>query len=235
MLRPIALALTLFAFAAFAGTPLPDGPHVVATGEGKVSAKPDLARISLSVEYRNAQPALAKQAVDRSINQLLAIAEKFAIAPEDVAASDLSLSEDVDYDSNDKRISNGFVASRKVEVKLRDLGRFSDFLDAGLAAGINEIQNISFESSRKEALLAEAREKAAADAAAKAKGLAAAFGAALGPIYSINSTGSRFDNAYGATALDRITVTGSRINQGRYVQPSVEYTEQVSTVFEIRR
>jgi len=226
----------LFATPCFAGTALPDAPHVVASGEGKVTVAPDLATVSLQAKYHNANAATAKQSVDRSIAALLKIAPDFGLDEKDVIASDLSLSEDVDYDNNGRRISSGFVANREITIKLHQLDRLGALLDAAVAAGVNDVENVSFESSRKEALRLEARAKAVADAREKASGLATAFGTSLGPVYSINSVTSTLADGYGgATTLDKIEVTGSRINTGRYLQPTVDYTERVSAVFELKR
>lgn len=233
-MRPALLALLLAATPAFAGTPLPDGPHVTATGEGQVSAPPDLARVRLAVRYRNPSPAAAKQSVDRSIEAFLALAPRFGVEPAHVTAGDLSVSEDIDTDDNGRKVSNGFVATRDLTVELHDLTRLGEFLDAALAAGVNEVEDIAFESSRADALRAEARAKAVADAREKAGGLARAFGATLGPVYSINSLNASFGDGY-AGQLDRIVVTGSRVQRSRYVQPKVDYSERVSTVFELKR
>jgi hypothetical protein len=65
--------------------------------------------------------------------------------------------------------------------------------------------------------------------------MANAFGVRLGAVYSIGSINSRYEDQYSATTLDRVEVTGSRIQRGRYVQPEVEYTETVSAVFELLR
>jgi uncharacterized protein YggE len=219
----------------WAGTPLPDAAHVVTNGEGKVTAKPDLARITISAQYRNANGATAKQSVDRSIDAFLKIAPDFGLTSDDITASDVSVSEDIDYDSRDRRISNGFVAEREVKLKLRDLDRLGELLDAALAAGLTEIDNVSFESSRADQLRLEARGKATADAREKAAGLATAFDGSLGPIYSINSVRSGVGDGYGETTLDRVQVTGSRIQRSAYLQPTVEYTESVSAVFELKR
>lgn len=232
-MRHAVLALLLAATPAFAGTPLPDAPHVTATGEGKVSVAPDLARIGLTARYRNASPAAAKQAVDRSVEAFLDLAPRFGLTPAQVTAGDLSLSEDIDRGDNGRKVSNGFVATREIKVELHDLARLGEFLDAALAAGLNEVDDIAFESSRADALRAEARARAVANAREKAGGLAQAFGAALGPIYSINSLNSAFADRYGEQ-LDRVTVTGSRM-RSRYVQPTVDYSERVATVFELKR
>lgn len=230
------IALLLFACGtAFAGTPLPDAPHIVVSGQGEVSAKPDAARVQFDFESRAPQPLPAKQAVDAAVNRLLGGLDAYGVADDDITASSLDASEDVDYGDDGERTSNGFVASRSVTVLLKDIDRLNDFLDSGLAAGAHGIGSVGFESSRKDALREEARKEAVADARAKAAEMAAAFGARLGPVYSIGSINSLYQNQYGAITLDRIEVTGSRIGSGRYVQPKVEYTETVNAVFALQR
>lgn len=233
-MRALLLAILFLATPCLAGTALPDGPHVVASGQGKVTVAPDLATITLHAKYRHADAATAKRQVDQGIDAFLKIAPTFGLGPADITASDLSLSEDIG-DEGDHRVIKGFVANRQVTVKLRALDRLGEFLDAAVAAGLNEVEDVSFESTRKEALRLQARAKAVADAREKAAGLATAFGAAVGPVYSINSVNSGLSDGYGATTLDRIEVTGSRINTGRYLQPTVDYTERVSAVFELKR
>lgn len=235
-MRVLLLATLMLTAPCLAGTPLPDSPHVVASGEGKVTVAPDLATVTISAQYRNPVAATAKQSVDRSIAAFLALAPQFGLGSQDVTASDLSLSEDVDYDQRDRRVSNGFIARREVNVRLRTIERLGEFLDAAVAAGLNEIDSVSFESTRKETLKLQARAKAVADAREKAAGLAEAFGTSLGAVYSINSVTSGLGDGYGGT-LDRVQVTGSRAraDTGRYLQPRVDYTERVSAVFELTK
>lgn len=228
--------LLLSCTTALAGTPLPDGPHIVVTGEGKLSTKPDSARVRFDFEQRATQPLPAKQAVDTAVNKLLASLGTYGIEDKDITASSLSASEDVNYSDEGKRTSNGFVAERDVTVVLKDIDKLNEFLDNGLASGAHEIGDVTFESTQADSLRDEARQKAVDDARKKAAGMAAAFGANLGSIYSIGSINSRYDDRYGgATMLDRIEVTGSGMARGRYIQPTVEYTETVNAVFELKR
>lgn len=221
---------------AHAGTPLPDGPHVVVSGEGKVTAVPDVARITLSAVHRDSDPAVAKRRVDQSVEALLALLPEFGVRPEAITAASLDLSDDSDYDEPSRKPIQS-RASRRIELRFDQLDRLGAFLDAAIAAGVQEVQGITFESSRKEALLLEARTKAVADAREEAAGLAGAFGTRLGQVYSINSVNSGFASGYGAT-LDRIELTGSRVGgrqASRYLQPEVHYTERVAVVFELAR
>lgn len=227
--------LSLPSVAAFAGTPLPQAPHVVVQGEGKVSVAPDTAVVIMVATHRSSDAAEAKRVVDRAVNALLKIAPRFDVTPDDVSASDLALREEVDYDEGDRRLPATHVATREVEVRLDDLERLGPWTDAALAAGFSSISNIRFESTRESALREDARARAVADAKEKAGGLASAFGGRLGPVYSINSQGSMQSQGYGNTSLDRIVVTGSRAETGRYLEPMIDVTERVSAVFEILR
>lgn len=224
------------AAAAAAGTALPDGPHVVISGEGKVSAKPDQVRLTFNFKSRNAQPLPAKQAVDSAVNKVLALLPGYGITEDDVTASELSASEDFDYNYSGRRVSNGHEASRSVTVLLRDIARVNELIDAGLAAGASGFGGVNFESSQAEQLREQARVMAAEDARSKASASVKSFGATLGPIYSIGSVTSLSPDRYGRSTLDAIVVTGSkRPSEGVYLQPSVEFVETVQVVFDVKR
>lgn len=234
-MRQVLLAL-LFVLAgpAFAGTPLPDAPHIVVSGEGKVTTKPDSARLSFAFESRAAQPLPAKKAVDQGVDRLLEALSRFGIADEDIEAGSLQASEDVDYTDSGRRVSNGYEASRKVTVLLKQIDRLNDLIDTGLASGATGFSNLEFESTRATELRAEAKRKAIQQARGQANDTAGAFGAALGPIYSIDSVTSQVEFGYSRQTLDSVTVTGSAA-AGRYIQPTVEYVENVRAVFELKR
>lgn len=65
-MRAMLLATLLLTGPCLAGSPLPDSPHLVASGEGKVTVAPDLATITLTAQYRNPVAATAKQSVDQN-------------------------------------------------------------------------------------------------------------------------------------------------------------------------
>ncbi|MBS0199752.1 MAG: SIMPL domain-containing protein [Proteobacteria bacterium] len=239
-MRMIAMmGLLALAGMASAGTPLPDGPHVVTSGEGKVSVAPDMARIVLSVSKRDSVAANAKQAVDAAVNGYLEVLKRNRISTEDVSASAISVNEDFEWE-NGHKISRGFRGSRNVSVRLRDVSRLNAVMDAGLAAGMNQIDSVTFESSREDALRQDARRKAAAQSRERASELATAYGATLGKIYSINSVGSSMVNRYGGE-LGTITVTANMpaapapASPGQYVAPAIEFDERVQVVFDLVR
>ncbi|MBW8824061.1 MAG: SIMPL domain-containing protein [Xanthomonadales bacterium] len=230
--------LLALAGAANAGTPLPDGPHVVTSGEGKVSVAPDMARIVLSVSKRDAVAANAKQAVDAAVNGYLEVLKRNRISEADVSASAISLGEDFEWQNN-RKVSRGFRGSRNVSVHLRDVSKLNALMDAGLAAGMNEIDSVTFESSNEDALRQEARRKAAAQSRERATELAMAYGATLGKIYSINSVASSLASRYGRGELATVTVTAMNapgvVSAGQYIAPTIEFNESVQVVFDLLR
>lgn len=231
----LAAFLLLVPAIALAGTPLPDAPHVVVQGEGVVSVTPDAAIVTMVVRHRASNPGEAKRVADSAVNALLKAAPGFNVDPDDISASDLALREDISFDENERPLPAAHVASREVKVRIEDLDTLGAYMDAALAAGMTGISDVAFKSSKEASLRKEARAKAVAQAREKAAGLATAFGGTLGLIYSINSVTSSLADGYGNTTLDRIQVTGSRIDSGRYLQPTIDFTERVSAVFEIKR
>src|SRR5690606_10086182 len=231
--RMITALLPLLSAVAVAGTPLPDAPHVVVQGEGLVSVAPDSATVSMVARHRSANAGEAKRVVDRAVADLLKVAPDYDVSPDDITASDLALREDEEYDDNDRRLPSAHVASREVNLRMDDLERLGAWMDAALAAGFTDVSDGNFKSSQENRLREDARAQAVADARGKAGGLAVAFGGRLGPVYSINSLNSMQADGYGNTTLDRIQVTGSRMDSGRYLQPRIDFTERVSAVFEI--
>src|SRR5690606_32759791 len=126
--------LTLSAAGASAGSPRPDGPHVLVHGGGKVSVAPDSAVVTRGASQRSADAAEAKRVVDRAVNALLEAAPRFKVKPDEMSASDLALHEDVDYDERDRRLPTTHIATREVKVRLGDLDHLGPWTDAALAA-----------------------------------------------------------------------------------------------------
>lgn len=229
------LAALCIAVPGHAGTPLPDAPHIVVSGTAKVSAKPDSVRLTFVFETNAAQPLAAKQAVDQNVNRLLGRLADFQIADEDIQAGSLRTSEDIDYTDSGRRVSHGFEASRRVTVLLKQVDRINDLIDTGLASGADSFEEPQYTSTQAYAMRREAKLQAVADARRKAEENAQAFGAGLGAIYSIDSITSRDSFGYNGGTLDKALMAPGTVLPGRYLQPSIDYTESVQAVFELKR
>ncbi|WP_424969395.1 SIMPL domain-containing protein [Dinoroseobacter sp. S76] len=185
----VGLALTLPAGAARAA----EEPGLLnVTGEAQIPAIPDMATIRLGVvtEDRRADQALAENATQMAA--VLAKLQGFDIAPRDLQTSDLNLSPlyepGQDYRGQSRRII-GFRASNSLTVRVRDLERLGEILDASVSDGANNFGGLSFGVQAPGPLESAAREAAMKDALARAETLATAAGVSLGPIRSITEQG----------------------------------------------
>jgi uncharacterized protein YggE len=82
-----------------------------------------------------------------------------------------------------------FHASNTVEVTVRDLDKAGAIISAATRAGSNEIGGIDFTIEDPKPIEEKAREKAVADARARAEQLAKLAGVTLGPVLSIQESG----------------------------------------------
>ena len=80
----------------------------------------------------------------------------------------------------------GYQVNQSIEVKIRDLDKVSNILDGVISAGANIVNQLSFEIDNPDALKAEARAKAIADAKKKAGELQSQVGISLGKIVNFS-------------------------------------------------
>lgn len=169
------------------------GPALLSvTGEASVPAIPDLAimRLSVVTQDRMADQALAENSA--RMQAVLTELRRFDIAERDLQTSELSLSpiyeQGTEYRNQGRRVV-GFRAQNALTVRVRDLERLGEILDAGVRDGANSFGGLSFGVQAPGPLQAEARAQAMKDALARATTLAEAAGVELGPIRSITEQG----------------------------------------------
>lgn len=166
--------------------------QITVTGEGTAYAVPDMAIITMGAA---AEAETAKAAMDQTSQitaSILARLDAFQIAPRDVQTSDLSLFPvwSNRTESGGRPRIEGYQASNRVTVRIRDLSQLGTVLDAVLTDGANQLNGLQFGLSDPKPMMDEARRNAVADARAKAELLADAAGVRLGPLLSLTEIGS---------------------------------------------
>ncbi len=183
------LALVLCATSAGAQ----DAPRTISvSGEGEVSATPDIARITTGVQMRAETAGDAMRLASDAMVLVFAALEAEGVEAADVQTSRLSL--DPVWDDDPQPRSGppdvvGYVAGNMVTVRLRDVDAIGSVIDALVVAGANRFEGIGFGIDDPEPMLEEARRAAVADARGRAELLAEAAGVALGPVLSLNESG----------------------------------------------
>lgn len=218
---------------------VPNHRHLVVNGQAQVSAVPDIAVISFSVESKMATALRAKNSVDNIVNAFLDGLNTFQINEKNVSASNISTEPSYKYSDDDNEELDGYIASRSIKVTLHEIKRLNEFLDFALGVKVSEIDNIEFQSSEKDKLKKEAIAFAVQDAKNKANAMAEAFDATLGKVYSIDSENRRQRSRNGYNDyVETITVTGSVITAGdfrpgKYLQENIVFSASVNVVFDI--
>lgn len=154
--------------------PAAEPPVVVVQGEGVVRQAPDQAFVRIGAESRSRNP---KDAQNTNAEAMTAVQQRIAAAgvPKDaVRTVAISLQQEFDY-TGGRQTPRGYVARNIVEVRVDDLARLGDVMDASVGSGATSIHGLRFDLKQRGAAEREALTLAVADALARAE--AAASGA----------------------------------------------------------
>ena len=151
------------------------------SGEGKVSAAPDIAVVSVGVQAQGATVKIAQDALNKNINAVSAAVKAAGVGAKDIQTSGYNINPMYDYSISSQRIT-GYQASSNLTIKVRAIEKANAVIDAATQAGANQVGGISFDVDDKTKAQNEARQKAVADAKSKAENAAKIAGFTLGKI-----------------------------------------------------
>jgi uncharacterized protein len=178
MKKALWVALTVAAVTfAQDGKDLEDRPHVRASGDAVIQAKPDLARIDFGVisQAATAQAAGAQNA--KQFEAVLAALRKALGPSAEIKTVNYSLQPEYKYPKEGgKPQIVGYTASNTVQATTTDLERVGALIDTATQAGATNVQQLQFTLKDEQAV----RAQALADASRKARSNAEAIARALG-------------------------------------------------------
>lgn len=164
----------------------PAGIHV--SGRGTIEVEPDMGYVTLRVRREGTNADTLKQEVDTVVGAVLELAGRLDIAARDVTATAVSINPRYQR-RGDEMVVEGLIATRSVSITLRDLGRFGDLLNGSLATGVNNLDPIQLDTSKRDALEDQALDLAMEDARREAARVAAGFSVTLGPVTDVQVGG----------------------------------------------
>jgi len=190
MVRCIALVFALFLLtglhaACAQGERGPVGLSVSGTGEIKTA--PDIARISLGVLTQAKEAAAAAQENAARVTAIMGALKKAGIAEKDIETAMYNVNPMYDYKEG-TQILTGYQVSNIVRVSTKKLDMVGRLIDAGLSAGANNVQGVTFDIENEEPLKQQALAKAIEAAQAKARVMAAALKIELGRVLSVTES-----------------------------------------------
>ena len=171
---------------------VPQVPQVIATGAGEVQASPDLAVIRLAVETTGTEAARAGQENAVRMSSLRQALEMAGIPVQDIATTGYSIrTEPRGQERPPKERGSGFVARNGIRVTVRALDRVGATIDAALAGGANQVDDVAFRLADDRMLRQKALALAVERARSQAQAMATAAGGKLGPLIELSSLAGR--------------------------------------------
>jgi len=171
---PVMLALGLQNPSALPATQT-EGPVVVTTGEGVVKLAPDRLWVSVAAESRAKSPKDAQRANADAMKTVLDRLKALGLPADAIRTSGYDLQPEFDY-ANGRQTLRGYVARNSIEVRVDDIARAGDVLDAAVGSGATNVSGVRFDLKDRTSAEREALRSAVADARRRADSAAAGAG-----------------------------------------------------------
>ncbi len=167
----------------------PAGNGISVSGVGRVTGTPNLLRLQTSVNVVRPSVNDALQEANTTMANVQAKLKADGVAAKDLQTSGLSVQPNYDYSGGTSKL-DGYQVSEQLSVVLRDLAKAGSIISDAAQVGGNELQlgGATLDLDEDDALIAQARQAAFADAKAKAAAYADAAGRSLGAVLSISES-----------------------------------------------
>jgi uncharacterized protein YggE len=209
-------------------------PSISVSGEGKVSAKPDLALITLGVSSLAPTVAEARETAAASLDAMIASMKANGVEDDDIQTQQLYINAEYNYNNGNTTL-RGFRVQNTVSAKIRNIDNTGKVVDDAVNAGGNNttIDSIAFTIDDPKELQAQARAAAVGDARAKAETLASAGGVDVGAPITI-SEGSFQQPYHPYPAADR-AAEGAQTGAATPIEAGeLDVIVSVQVVFELK-
>lgn len=170
----------------YIGKPTDIRDTIAITGEGKVTAIPDVAVVDIGVITEKANVQAAQLENTERMNAITKKVKDQGVEGKDIQTLNYQIYPQYNYDRNGGQSLRGYQVVQNTRIKIRDLSKIGEILNLVGSAGANQVSGISFTIDDPEVLRQQAREKALDNAKLKAQALAEKAGVKLGKIVSFS-------------------------------------------------
>ena len=202
-------------------------PTVEVVGEGIVYATPDMVNISISIEKEGLDLKNLRQKNGEAVAQVFQLLSK-ELPMENFQTSYVSLYKD-DYNKLNK-----YCVVQNINIKLEDISKYDNLMNAIFDAGVNRIDGISFGVKNKEKLLQEARVAAIDDARKKALLYAVSLDQNIGKAIKIKEVNSHFNDIQPVERMSKMSLgSPANGNDNTLAIGKIAIEAQVNVAFEL--
>jgi uncharacterized protein YggE len=166
-----------------------DATLLSVSARGEASRAPDVATASAGVVTQAADANTAMRENAAQMTRVMAAIRAAGVAEKDIQTSGISINPTYRHVENEEPRISGYSASNTVNLKVRDIRKLGEVLDALVASGANNVNGPSFGIDQPDAVYDEARRKALEQARARAGMYAETLGLRVRRIVSISEGG----------------------------------------------
>jgi uncharacterized protein len=194
------------------------------SGTGEITVTPNLAVLWLGVESQQTSVADALSRTSEGMNKVMQSLANSRIDLKDIQTGSFNINQRTRWNEPEQTNKiTGYIVTNMVTVKIRDVNKVGQIIDAAVQAGgdLIRINNLNFSVEEPSEYYKEAREKAIANARAKAEQYAGLTGVKLGkPTYvsegAQQSNANMVGNYYaGNMSLAAESASGASISPGQ--------------------
>jgi uncharacterized protein YggE len=222
-----------------AQTPAPAPNVVVASGEHRIKVAPDQAWAVVALQTRDAKAPEARRLAAAAMTTVTAALRNTGLAADGIQTIGFSLQPEYEYVNNRQRMK-GFLVSNQVQVRIDDVSKVADVLDAVgslslPASSTITIAGLRFDLKNRAAVERDALKGAVEDAMARAKSMAAGAGLSLGRTLRIEESGGQVMPKFNEPVMMRASRGVGAAEVETPIEPSdIEIRAQVSLTIEIK-
>ena len=226
-------------------------PQLSVSGEGKIFVRPDIATFMATVVTDAARVGDAQNQNTSRSNAIIDFLKKNNIQEKDIKTTNYSIQPQYRYDkrlpcplsvpfdesipctttTNVPRIVS-YTVRHSLEIRIRDLNKVDDMLQAAVSAGANEVGSILFAVEDEKVPLALARKQAIEDAQKKALILARDLGVRITKIAGFSESGGGpiyYNRGFTARAMEKDAAPAPQVEPGEQ-----EVSSNVTITYEFK-
>ena len=227
-LAPIFLLLLILPGSSFGSERI-----IAVQGEATMEVEPD--QIAMEIVVTNTHEsdvAKAKAVVDEVSLKVADTLISKGVDANDITSSTMTIDVEERYDRNDISMEIGHLASREIDVKIRDVTSYTTIIQALVEVGVTRITGVRAEVSNYDELRLQTLGAAAKDARRKAEYLAAQLDTKLGSVHRIGD--HRVHDQFGQ--FEEVIVTASKVEDFapyEFQPGTVEVSANIHVEFEL--
>lgn len=239
----LALSIKTFKEIGYVGGGIAETNAISVSGSGEAIAVPDTAEFTFSVSQEGDTAVEVRDAATRSIDDALQALKDHSVNESDIKTIAYSLQPRYEYRPETcvrfpcerTRVQNGYTLDQTVLVKVRDLDRAGEVIEAVTNAGVQTVGGLSFTIADEDKPKEEARKMAIDNARSKADKLAEDLGVSVVRIIGFSEDGD-YPRPYYAATMEAGIGGDAALAKTTPSVPAGEnsVTSQVTITYEIR-